>query len=659
MPRSKLTQPTNEPTTADPFVIDSFVSTLASCQALPAPPDIEMAADDHIPEFLRPYVHKFRVDPFSTHDGIRGRPVPSKVPVCYLFDETRPATVQFQLDLSGNAADSDAASGASVPAEPCEPVKCEDSAISISSPRLLYPPETRTYFPSSADTIAANTDASPPRVLYPESDHGAGLDHLDTTWTPPALYSAQPSPCRATVCPPRRIFEPFAHRAYVSDHSQYSPVPTYPTSMAYSTEYAPSGNESGSYADSSGSSIHVSTEHGYESWAVAHSSQVDAHAPPHPSSNDYSSPMSVDQTHDTPAYHSYHPQSRSEHQPQSFPYQSTEQSFTQPSVPPQQGVPVPSCESRLVPQPPMNTSHDPSTTVSYNRFSCDRDSQAVSPLPPYLCSSRFAQVSPSPPVIDPTCPVKSSRSISPTPSASSESSSFGAMSSRSPLGSARRIPGSRRGLYSKGKKHTCRVCKKDFVRPSSLKTHMNTHTGERPYYCPVISCGRRFSVSSNLNRHVRIHGLNTGLPRGPRKKANNPSGERESIPDRRHPSAETWVPESLRGMRNAKLLSHRPPFRILENTVNLTIPLPPVRPHGHPGEENFEERDSFYRTDSAQGLLPYHPDSWKVRSILPGPLPSQRDREQHAANRARASVYAFGSESAQVGGWFRMGDRRV
>jgi uncharacterized Zn-finger protein len=51
--------------------------------------------------------------------------------------------------------------------------------------------------------------------------------------------------------------------------------------------------------------------------------------------------------------------------------------------------------------------------------------------------------------------------------------------------------------------HVCKICQKIFERPSTLKTHMNSHTGERPYCCPNDSCHRSFSVRSNMNRHYR------------------------------------------------------------------------------------------------------------------------------------------------------------
>lgn len=55
------------------------------------------------------------------------------------------------------------------------------------------------------------------------------------------------------------------------------------------------------------------------------------------------------------------------------------------------------------------------------------------------------------------------------------------------------------------KKHKCKICDKRFTRPSSLQTHMYSHTGEKPFACDHEGCGRNFSVVSNLRRHKKVH----------------------------------------------------------------------------------------------------------------------------------------------------------
>lgn len=55
------------------------------------------------------------------------------------------------------------------------------------------------------------------------------------------------------------------------------------------------------------------------------------------------------------------------------------------------------------------------------------------------------------------------------------------------------------------KKSVCGVCKKIFSRTSDMKTHLRTHTGERPYVCNIENCGKTFTTCSNLRRHQRLH----------------------------------------------------------------------------------------------------------------------------------------------------------
>ncbi|KAI8344572.1 hypothetical protein BC941DRAFT_408998 [Chlamydoabsidia padenii] len=60
-------------------------------------------------------------------------------------------------------------------------------------------------------------------------------------------------------------------------------------------------------------------------------------------------------------------------------------------------------------------------------------------------------------------------------------------------------------MDSPQRKYMCHQCTKSFSRPSSLRTHIFSHTGEKPFACPYQHCDRTFSVQSNMRRHIRVH----------------------------------------------------------------------------------------------------------------------------------------------------------
>ncbi|OBZ82278.1 Zinc finger protein C25B8.19c [Choanephora cucurbitarum] len=57
-------------------------------------------------------------------------------------------------------------------------------------------------------------------------------------------------------------------------------------------------------------------------------------------------------------------------------------------------------------------------------------------------------------------------------------------------------------------RYRCHQCQKTFSRPSSLRIHILSHTGEKPHVCPHLGCGKRFSVQSNMRRHLKVHYCN-------------------------------------------------------------------------------------------------------------------------------------------------------
>lgn len=60
-------------------------------------------------------------------------------------------------------------------------------------------------------------------------------------------------------------------------------------------------------------------------------------------------------------------------------------------------------------------------------------------------------------------------------------------------------------ISSYDSKKTCPICGKQCSRPSTLKTHILIHTGDKPFECQWPSCGRSFNVKSNMLRHFKSH----------------------------------------------------------------------------------------------------------------------------------------------------------
>ena len=58
-------------------------------------------------------------------------------------------------------------------------------------------------------------------------------------------------------------------------------------------------------------------------------------------------------------------------------------------------------------------------------------------------------------------------------------------------------------IHTGQKPFQCHICLRCFSRSDHLTTHIRTHTGEKPYACET--CGRRFARSDERKRHKKVH----------------------------------------------------------------------------------------------------------------------------------------------------------
>ena len=58
-------------------------------------------------------------------------------------------------------------------------------------------------------------------------------------------------------------------------------------------------------------------------------------------------------------------------------------------------------------------------------------------------------------------------------------------------------------IHTGQKPFQCHICLRCFSRSDHLTTHIRTHTGEKPFACET--CGRRFARSDERRRHKKVH----------------------------------------------------------------------------------------------------------------------------------------------------------
>lgn len=162
------------------------------------------------------------------------------------------------------------------------------------------------------------------------------------------------------------------------------------------------------------------------------------------------------------------------------------------------------------------------------------------------------------------------------------------------------------------KMHKCSKCDKKFPRPSGLRTHMNTHTGDRPFGCSF--CDRTFTVQSNAKRHLKgVHHIDPSTIRSdmPQFVVNFDNPIIHTVGTRlRNPKRIRWIPTSLGSYKNTgKLDSRSSSEDDYDDNNDIIIATSNTLPQAVSPSEDGSEARSTYDSDESAGH-PYHPSQW-------------------------------------------------
>ncbi|KAF4555338.1 Transcriptional regulator CRZ1-like protein [Elsinoe fawcettii] len=211
--------------------------------------------------------------------------------------------------------------------------------------------------------------------------------------------------------------------------------------------------------------------------------------------------------------------------------------------------------------------------------------------------------------------------------------------------------------HSQEKPYVCQTCQARFRRLHDLKRHTKLHTGERPHTCP--KCGRKFARGDALARHNKgpggcanrkssfgggddddmgddtMDGLeyeNDPDDRGEDSEMLDVQGRRVSEPNRKRPHPDS-SPHDPRAPYRQQSSTYPPPpmARIVRESAPMAPPPTMLSPGSRPSPEHHSGPSSHGEPQAYQGqYYPQPGSSYPAPQVTESPRPlSPRAQDQH------------------------------